>query len=94
MSYLTRMYSKNSQNQSSFDKNPNRVSGGLKAQGVDSVTIVSENGDESLVPSHKYVQSLEQQIKKQRSVIDVMDRRLRRFETNLMTLSKPRENND
>ena len=96
MSYLNQMYGKNkpTQTQSSSDKNPNRVTGGLKGQGVDHLVMVAEDGNQQQIPTLKYVQSLEQQIKKQRSVIDVMDRRLRRFETNLITLSKPRENND
>ena len=34
------------------DKNPNRVTGGIKGQGVDHIVMVSEDGYENQVPTH------------------------------------------
>lgn len=62
------------------NKNPNRVSGGLRAQGVDTLTILGEDGTERHIPSQRYVQSLEEQLKKQRAAITVLERKLARVE--------------
>jgi len=83
MSYLNRMYSQSAKipkadNEST--KNPNRVAGGLRAQGVDTLSILGEDGQERQIPSQKYVQSLEEQVKKQRAAIDVLERKLTRVE--------------
>ena len=66
---------------SSSDKNPNRVSGGLKAQGGDHFTMIAENGMEQQIPTQRYVQSLEEQSRKQRAAITVLERKLTRCET-------------
>ena len=66
---------------SSSDKNPNRVSGGLKAQGGDHFTMIAENGLEQQIPTQRYVQSLEEQSRKQRAAITVLERKLTRCET-------------
>ena len=63
------------------DKNPNRVTGGLKAQGVDRFTMVSEDGSNHEVPTIDYVRSLEEQSRKQRAAINVLERKLTRCET-------------
>jgi len=82
MSYLNRMYGKISPSQqSAVEKNPNRVAGGLKAQGVDTLTILGEDGFEKEIPSKRYVQTLEEQIKKQRTAIDLLDRKISRQES-------------
>lgn len=83
MSYLNQMYGKNkpAQIQSSSDKNPNRVTGGLKAQGVDRFTMIAEDGSNHEVPTIDYVRSLEEQSKKQRAAINVLERKLTRQET-------------
>ena len=87
MSYLARMYgSKPAQTQSSSDKNPNRVSGGLKAQGVDHFEIMAEDGSRHQVASQKYVQSLEEQVKKQRAAINVLERKLQRLDTSFQNV--------
>jgi hypothetical protein len=62
------------------NKNPNRVAGGLRAQGVDTLSILGEDGQERQIPSQRYVQSLEEQVKKQRAAIDVIERKLARSE--------------
>lgn len=83
MSYLNQMYGRKSpaQTQSSSDKNPNRVTGGLKAQGVDRFTMLGEDGTQQEVPSLQYVTSLEEQSRKQRAAITVLERKLTRCET-------------
>jgi ABC-type hemin transport system substrate-binding protein len=82
MSYLSKMYGRKSpdQTQSSSDKNPNRVAGGLRAQGVDTVVMLGEDGSQQEVPSLAYVRSLEEQSKKQRAAITVLERKLTRQE--------------
>ena len=88
MSYLNKMYGRNkpAQTQSSSDKNPNRVTGGLRAQGVDRMTMVAEDGSSREIPTLEYVRSLEEQSKKQRAAIDVLERKLTRQETALQQL--------
>jgi len=83
MSYLNQMYGRKPQSAltQSPDKNPNRVSGGLKAQGGDHFTMVAENGMEQQIPTQRYVQSLEEQSRKQRAAITVLERKLTRCET-------------
>ena len=83
MNYLARMYSrkKPTPESSSSNKNPNRVSGGLKAQGGDHFTMIAENGLEQQIPTQRYVQSLEEQSRKQRAAITVLERKLTRCET-------------
>ena len=61
-----------------MDKNPNRVTGGLKGQGVDHYTMIAENGMEQQIPTQRYVQSLEDQLKAQRAAITVLERKLSR----------------
>ena len=88
MSYLNKMYGRNrpAQTQSSSDKNPNRVTGGLKAQGVDRFTMVAEDGSNREIPTVEYVRSLEEQSRKQRAAIDVLERKLTRQETAIAQL--------
>jgi hypothetical protein len=85
MNYLAKMYSRNkpTPESSSSDKNPNRVSGGLKAQGGDHFTMIAENGMEQQIPTQRYVQSLEEQSRKQRAAINVLERKLTRVEASL-----------
>ena len=71
------------QNSAASDKNPNRVAGGLKAQGSDHFTMIAENGLEQQIPTQRYVQSLEEQSRKQRAAINVLERKLTRVEASL-----------
>jgi hypothetical protein len=76
------MYGRQSKNTlPSTDKNPNRVTGGLKAQGVDRFTMIAEDGSKQEVPTVEYVRSLEEQSKKQRAAITVLERKLTRLDT-------------
>ena len=84
------MYGRNKpdQTQSSSDKNPNRVTGGLRAQGVDRFTMISEDGTQQEIPTVEYVRSLEEQSKKQRAAINVLERKLARQETAIQQLAQ------
>jgi hypothetical protein len=71
----------------SSDKNPNRVAGGLRAQGVDTFEMLGEDGSVQKIPTIEYVRSLEEQSKKQRAAITVLERKLTRCETSIEQLS-------
>ena len=87
MSYLNQMYGRQSKNTApSADKNPNRVTGGLKAQGVDRFTMLGEDGTQQEVPSLQYVNSLEEQSRKQRVAITTLERKLTRLDTTVEQL--------
>ena len=88
MSYLNKMYGRKapSQTQSSSDKNPNRVAGGLRAQGADMFEMLGEDGSVQKIPTEAYVRSLEEQSRKQRSAIDVLERKLNRQQKSLEAL--------
>ena len=81
MSYLSKMYGRNKPNPtpSSSDKNPNRVLGGLKGQGVDTMTVLGEDGVQHTIPSQKYVQGLEEKLRLQDSRIAKLETQLRRI---------------
>jgi thiamine kinase-like enzyme len=76
------MYGNKSQDQiqSSSDKNPNRVAGGLKAQGVDHVSMVNEDGSVTEVATKRYVQSLEEQLRKLRAENSVLQKKVSRLD--------------
>ena len=87
MSYLTKMYGRTASPISkTSDKNPNRVAGGLRAQGVDTFSMLGEDGMEKRIPTHAYVQSLEEQIRKQRAAIDVLERKLSRQDSAIQAI--------
>ena len=87
MNYLNKMYGRNKPQQTqSSDMNPNRVAGGLRAQGVDTFEMLGEDGSIQKIPTQAYVQSLEDQIRKQRAVMDVLERKLNRCDKSIQTL--------
>ena len=69
------------------EKNPNRVAGGLRAQGVNSFTMLGEDGQEKEVPSQKYVNSLEEQVRKLKDDQGLMQRKIARQDTNVQRLA-------
>ena len=75
-------------------KNPNRVTGGIKGQGVDHIVMVSEDGLENQVPTHKYVQSLDDQLRKLRTTVSVLERKISRFDSAITNLNTRRVSND
>lgn len=80
------MYGRKGQPTKESNKNPNRVTGGLKGQGVDRFTMFAEDGSSKEIPTLEYVRSLEEQSKKQRAAIDVLERKLARQETAITQL--------
>tara|TARA_S200000501_G_scaffold208839_1_gene196120 strand:- start:702 stop:968 length:267 start_codon:yes stop_codon:yes gene_type:complete len=60
------------------EKNPNRVAGGIRGQGADTIAMLGEDGIERILPTQKYVQALEEQIRKQQAAINVLERKLNR----------------
>jgi hypothetical protein len=87
MNYLNKMYGRSPQKPSAeSDKNPNRVTGGLRAQGVDRFTMVAEDGSSKEIPTLEYVRSLEEQSRKQRAAIDVLERKLARCDAAIQQL--------
>ena len=87
MSYLNQMYGrKSSPTQSKSEKNPNRVAGGLRAQGADTMMALGEDGSQQELPTLAYVRSLEDQSKKQRAAITVLERKLTRQEAAISQL--------
>ena len=87
MSYLNTMYGRNKAPQAKTeDKNPNRVMGGLRAQGVDSYKILGEDGMEKEIPTHRYVRSLEDKLRAQSVVIEQLQKQISRVSRNQETL--------
>ena len=88
MSYLNKMYGRQAKNSSptASNKNPNRVTGGLRGQGSDSYKIIAEDGSTQEIPTQAYVRSLEEQLKKQRAAINVLERKTTRQESELTTI--------
>ena len=88
MSYLNHMYGRKPlvTNQKESNKNPNRVTGGLRGQGSDSYKIIAEDGSTQEIPTQAYVRSLEEQLKKQRAAINVLERKTTRQESELTTI--------
>ena len=76
----------NDQPSPTANKNPNRVSGGLKAQGADHFEMLGEDGYVQKIPTQRYVQSLEDQSRKQRAAITVLERKLARQTKTLESL--------
>jgi len=74
------MYGRNKpdQTQSSSNKNPNRVLGGLRGQGADMMTVLGEDGTQHTIPSQKYVQGLEEKIRTQDVRLTRLEQQLRR----------------
>lgn len=87
MNHLKRMYNSQSQSASAPEKNPNRVSGGLRAQGSDSFTMLGEDGEERRIPTQQYVNSLEEKVKKLQEQTGLLERKLKRQDTNVQRLS-------
>ena len=80
MSYLKMMYGEEANSSKNTpNKNPNRVVGGIKAQGVDSFSLLGEDGVEKKIPTQQYVQGLEEQIRQQRNAIAILERKLARL---------------
>ena len=88
MSHINNMYGRKTKTleSPSSNKNPNRVTGGLRGQGSDSYKIIAEDGSTQEIPTQAYVRSLEEQLKKQRAAINVLERKTTRQESELTTI--------
>ena len=87
MSYLNKMYGRKAvAPQSTAEKNPNRVAGGLRGQGADTFEMLGEDGSIQKIPTEAYVRSLEEQIRKQRAAISVLERQVSRQTKTLESL--------
>lgn len=71
--------SKLGQIQSKSEKNPNRVLGGLKGAGVDTYSMLGEDGQEKHVPTKAYVQGLEEKVRHQDQRLAVLEKQIRRL---------------
>ena len=81
MTYLNKMYRSSAPSPSQSNKNPNRVAGGIRGQGANTIAMLGEDGIERILPTQKYVQALEEQIRKQQAAITVLERKLTRVST-------------
>jgi len=79
MSYLSKMYGAKTPQGIIRDKNPNRVLGGLKGAGVNSFTMLGEDGVEKRIPTEAYVQALEEKVKQQDARLAVLEKQIRRI---------------
>ncbi len=53
--------------------------GGLRGQGVDTYSILGEDGQEKHIPTKAYVQGLEEKIKQQDNRLAILEKQLRRL---------------
>ncbi len=66
---------------SSSGKNPNRVAGGIRGQGANTIAMLGEDGVERILPTQKYVQALEEKIRQKQIAITTINRKLTRLST-------------
>jgi hypothetical protein len=77
MSYLNNMYGAARGVPANNNKNPNRVAGGLRGQGYDHFTMLGEDGTERQIPTHKYVQALEEKLRVQDARIQMLEKKMK-----------------
>lgn len=79
MKYLNKMYAKTNTAEPAAEKNPNRVIGGLKGAGVNSFTMLDEQGSEKHIPTHAYVKALEEKFARLERQLQEQDKKIRRL---------------
>lgn len=85
--YLNRMYnSKPNSAPADNGKNPNRVAGGLRAQGHDTYAMLGEDGIERKIPSQQYVNALEDKVRNLQEQTKTLDRKLTRQASDIQQL--------
>ncbi len=77
--FISSMYARTKMQSPTQEKNPNRVLGGLKGQGVNSFSMLGEDGIEKEIPTQAYVQALEEKLRTQDSRIAVLEKQIRRL---------------
>ena len=77
--FIQTMYASTRAIAQSPDKNPNRVLGGLKGAGVNSFTMLGEDGVEKQIPTQAYVFALEEKLSRLEQQLKEQDKRIRRL---------------
>lgn len=77
--FIHTMYARTQVPAQSSDKNPNRVLGGLKGAGVNSFTMLGEDGVEKQIPTQAYVFALEEKLSRLEQQLKEQDKRIRRL---------------
>lgn len=77
MNYVKSMYGAATSVAHQIEKNPNRVAGGLRAQGSDHYVMLGEDGSEQKIPSQKYVQALEEKLRLQDAKLMMLEKKLK-----------------
>jgi hypothetical protein len=77
--FIASMYARKQVQAPVQDKNPNRVLGGLKGAGVNSFTMLGEDGVEKQIPTQAYVLALEEKLRKLELIVNEQDKRIRRL---------------
>jgi len=76
---ISKMYRRMNINGEQLKKNPNRVAGGIRGSGSNSLTVMDENGVERTVPTSDYIKALETQIRAQNQALAVLERKIARL---------------
>ena len=79
MSIINRMYRGLKIDGKQLKKNPNRVAGGIRGAGSNTLTVVDEAGVERTVPTSDYIKALEDQIRTQNQVLTVLEKKVNRL---------------
>jgi hypothetical protein len=91
--HLNRMYTQSKAAQAaSSTTNPNRVAGGLRGQGVDHYSILGEDGLNKEVPTKKYVDALQQQLRAQRELVESLTKKVNRQASDIQTIVREIQN--
>ena len=77
--FIQTMYASTRAIAQSPDKNTNRVLGGLKGAGVNSFTMLGEDGVEKQIPTQAYVFALEEKLSRLEQQLKEQDKRIRRL---------------
>lgn len=77
--FIQTMYARTQAPAQAQDKNPNRVLGGLKGAGVNSFTMLGEDGMEKQIPTQAYVFALEEKLSRLEQQLKEQDKRIRRL---------------
>lgn len=77
--FIQTMYARTQVPAQTLDKNPNRVLGGLKGAGVNSFTMLGEDGVEKQIPTQAYVFALEEKLSRLEQQLKEQDKRIRRL---------------
>lgn len=58
------------------EKNPNRVLGGIRGSGTETLSVMTEDGVEQKLPSLNYVRGLEMKLKELNEKVNMLERLL------------------